>query len=101
MGLFLLIRLLIALWSMGLIGAGLMVQDSNLASSFRGTWFGVNMIQIGAASLIGVLVWHYWAKAPAGSTFGQKMKFIASSLLSRPKRFWLLIKEIWAGAPVS
>jgi len=101
MGLFLLIRILMALWAAGLIGAGLMIENDTLASAMRGSWIGLNAVQIGACALVGIAVWHYWSKAPAGSTFGAKVKFVIQSLLSSPKRLWLLVKELWAGTPTA
>lgn len=75
MGIWLLVRILFALWAAGLVGAGVMANDSGLCAAARGTWFGSNLVQIGASILLAIWVAHNWSKAPAGSTFWGKVKF--------------------------
>lgn len=96
---FLLIKVLFFLWGVGLLGAGAMVENPQLCAAAHKTWFGANMIQIGVWCIVGVLVIHSWQKAPAGSTFGQKIKFVFVNALAWIKAAITYVLKFFGNIP--
>lgn len=91
---FLVLRVLFALWWAGVLGAGVLLEmvadDAKMSGSVaavRNTWFGLNMVSVGLTGLAIAWVWHLWAKTPAGLTFAGKFDAIVEKLLHYPKRF--------------
>lgn len=105
---FALLRILFILWGAGLVGRGALLEElaadgkaGSAVEAMRGTWFGLNQIPIGLAIILGVLVWHFWSKAPAGSTFKQKLVFVLQQILSYPKRVLNDLYLFWKGIPTA
>lgn len=98
---FFLIRLALFLWGIGLIGAGVMVKNPELCAASSRSVLGVNLIQIGILLALLMWGWHYFAKAPPGSTFWQKVIFALQQMLSWPKKIINAFITFWQGVPVS
>lgn len=97
MGIWLLIKILFILWGAGLIGAGVIVDNPQMASAARGAWFGVNMVQIGVAFLIGAA----WAGIPKGLTITQQIVATIQQLLYWPKLILAKLAELWKTTPTA
>ncbi len=99
MGIFLLIKILLLLWGAGLIGAGCMADNPGLCAAAHKTLIGANLVQIGIWCIVGVLVIHSWQKAPAGSTFGQKIKFVFVNALAWIKAAITYVLKFFGNIP--